>query len=216
MADTKGNGPPADVPASELWTLLEQMPRPSEVVDFPRKMPGSDEAVGQLRIWVLTQQEQMACAVEAERFSKGLLKEKQGAGEENIGYADLYKNEVTVQVLARACRDMNDVERPAFPSSKKLRQLSVDEIGVLARHYLQVQAKLGPIVAYMTPEEEKAWIARLAEAGSVLPLGSVSRDQLEALMLFSACQLHAYWMATSSAGSQDAASSNDTATSDDA
>ena len=204
------NGPPTDVSASELWTLLEQMPRPSAVVDFPRKLPGSDEAVGQIRIWVLTQQEQMACAVEAERFAKRMIEAKQIAGEENTGYQDLYKNEVTVQVLLRACRKVSDVNQAAFPNSEAVRKkLTVDEVGVLARHYIQTQAKLGPIISYMTAEEERAYIARLAEAGDTFPLGLLSPEERDRLMLSMACQLVNYWTDTSSVGSELAASSSE-------
>lgn len=196
------SGPPTDIEASELWTLLESMPRPSEAVDFPRKLPGTNEPVGQIRIWVLTQQEQIACAAEADRAVKSILKEKQQAGEENLAYRDAYQNEVTVQVLWRACRDVANVEKPAFPSPKHIRKLTVDEISVLARHYLQTQTRLGPIVAWLTAEEEKAWIERLAVGGSAIPLGLLSPGAQEALMLSMASQLHASWMAMSSAGSQ--------------
>ncbi len=196
------SGPPKDVSPSELWTALMATPRPWKVVDFPRVDPFTKEPVGQLAIWVLTQEEQIAASAEADRVSKQLLKDPQREGDANIGYTNIYGNEATVQVLYRACRDAKDVTRPAFPSASVLRKhLSVDEISVLAVLYMQVQASLGPIVASMTADEEKLWIGRLADAGDVFPTAVLSLREMEALLLSSAKQLVSFWTATSSAGS---------------
>lgn len=194
-------GPPENVPPSELWTLLSQMPRPWEVVDFPRIDPITREPIGQVAIWVLSQEEQLAASAAADTVAKKILKERQAAGEHNLGYEAVYNNEATVQVLHRACRDVKDLNRSAFPDASKLRKLSVDEVSVLAVLYLQVQAKLGPIIATMSSEEERAWIGRLAEAGNVFPTASLSPREQERLMVSMARQLVSFWTATSSPGS---------------
>lgn len=204
-------GPPTDVSASELWTALTQIPRPWRLVDFPRVDPFTKEPVGQLAIWVLTQEEQIAASAEADQVAKKILKDPQRQGEANVGYENIYNNEATVQVLYRACRDAKDIKRPAFPSASLLRKhLSVDEISVLAVHYMQVQVAVGPIVAAMSPEEEKAWIGRLAEAGDVFPTGQLSQRQLEALLLSMAFQLVSFWTGTSSSGSAPASGQSET------
>ncbi len=203
MSDPTSHGPPADTASSELWSKLITIPRPWEVVDFPRMDPITKEPIGKLAIWCLTQEEQIASAAAADRVAKQLLKEGQKNGEENLGYQDVYRNEATVQVLHRACRDVNDIARPAFPAPGLLRkQLTTDEIGVLAVLYMQVQFKIGPIVARMSPDEEKEWIRRLADGGQVFPTSSLSPREQERLLSSMASQLVSFWTATSSAGSR--------------
>ncbi len=203
-------GPPKDLTPSELWVALTTTPRPFKVVDFPRVDPITKDPVGQLAIWVLTQEEQIAACAEADRVAKQLLKDPQKQGEANIGYENIYNNEATVQVLYRACRDVKDVLRPVFPSASMLRkQLSVDEISVLGLLYMQVQGSIGPIVASMTVEEEKLWITRLAEAGNVFPTALLSQREQEALLLSMASQLASFWTATPSPGSVPASGGTD-------
>lgn len=206
LTEIKGNGPPADTPSSELWSRLITIPRPWEVVDFPRLDPITHEPIGQIAIWVLTQEEQTASSAAADRVAKQLLHDAQKNGEENLGYQNVYANEATVQVLHRACRDVKDIMRPAFPAPGLLRKhLSVDEIGVLATLYMQVQFKIGPIVARMTQDEEKEWIRRLADGGQVFPTSLLSPREHERLLVSMASQLVSFWTDTSFAGSPLAA-----------
>lgn len=194
-------GPPENIEASELWLALTQIPRPHRIVDFPRKIPGTDETVGKVAIWPLTQEEQMACNAEADRFTKELLKDPQKKDEANLGYAHTYANETAVQVLFRACRDPNNIQRAAFPAPKMLRaQLTTDEIGVLFRHYTTTQNEIGPIVAFMTEEEMDAWLVRLGEGGSEFPLDLLTWEMRDQLLLHSASRLCSFWKATTSAG----------------
>ncbi len=204
---TQSSGPPTDIPASELWNILCQIPRPYEIVDVPRNFPGTDKPVGQVAIWVLTQEEQMICATNADRFSKKILKEAPKTGEENRGYDDIYNNAAVVEILCRCCRDATDVTKPAFPSPAEVRsKLSVDEVAVLFRNYLQIQATKGPIISYMDTDTLDAWIRRLAEAGNTLPLGCLSSAAHEDLTL--AQRLHKSLTDMSSAGSAPSDSPN--------
>lgn len=213
MSVNPTSGPPKDLSASELWAALTQIPRPWKVVDFPRVDPFTKESVGKLAIWVLTQEEQIAASAEADQVAKKILKDPQRTGESNVGYENIYNNESTVQVLYRACRDVKDVTRPAFPSASLLRKnLSTDEISVLAVHYLQVQAEVGPIVAAMTPDAEKLWIGRLAEAGDIFPTGLLSLREQERLLLSMASQLVSFWTDTSSPGSGPGSGGSDAMT----
>ncbi len=201
-SSTPSKGPPADVPVSELWAALTSIPRPWQVVDFPRVDPITKEPLGQVAIWVLTQEEQIAASAEADQVAKRVLKDPQRAGEANLGYENIYNNESTVQVLYRACRDIKDVSRPAFPSASMLRkQLSIDEISVLAVLYMQVQASIGPIVSSMTVDEEELWIGRLAQAGNIYPIAALSLREQERLLVSLACRLASSLMVTSSPGS---------------
>jgi hypothetical protein len=195
------SGPPENVEASELWLAITSLPRPHRVVPFPRTLPQSDEPVGELAIWPLTQEEQMAANAEADRFTKKLLKDPQRKEETNLGYEHTYANEVAVQVLYRACRDAKDIQKPAFPSPTSIRaKLSTDEVGVLFSNYTTVQFEVGPIVASMSSEEREAWILRLEEAGSTFPLDSLSWEEKRVLLPFMASRLVDCWTAMCSLG----------------
>lgn len=196
------NLPPDNIEPSELWKLLTSLPRPHRAVPFPRNMPGTDAPVGELEMWPLTQEEQMACNAEADKFTKRLLKDPQKKDEANLGYHHSYTNEVAVQVLYRACRDPKDINRPAFPSPSQMRTtLSTDEVGVLFNQYCTVQQELGPIVAEMSAEEREAWIVRLQEGGTAFPFDTLSWEAQRTLVLSMASQLVSCWMAMCSLGS---------------
>jgi hypothetical protein len=195
------NGPP-NVEPSALWSALQVMPRPFKVVDFPRRHPDTDEPIGQLVMWPLTQNEQMACTGEADRFAKKMLREAQRKDETNLGYETIYSNEVAVQVLYRACRDVNDHSKPAFPLPVELRdKLSADEVGALFALYCSVQVELGPIVTRMSKEEMEAWVKALVEGGQYDPFPLLSLETQHHLLNFMASQLVSFWTRTSSAGS---------------
>lgn len=190
------HAPPSDIPASALWMALASSERPSKVVDFPRfNMKG--EPVGKLRVRVLTQEEQMACASAAERLTKEHLKEGK---KDELGYERLFSDALCVEVLFRACRDESDVNKPAFPSVKQLRQITTDEAAVLFQHYLTVQMELGPTRIEMSDEEAEAWIDRVAEGGSAFPFDLLSSDLQRLLLLHMAFQLRSSPTDKSSAG----------------
>jgi hypothetical protein len=200
--DRPGHPGNEGVEASELWLALTALPRPHRTVPFPRMLPGTDTPVGELAIWPLSQEEQMAANSEADRFTKRLLKDPQQKDQANLGYHHTYSNEVAVQVLYRACRDPRNLERPAFPSPSLMRQrLSTDEVGVLFNHYCTVSSEIGPIVASMSKDEREAWILRLQEGGSAFPFDSLSWEQQRTLVLGMASQLVSCWMAMCSLGS---------------
>lgn len=208
------SGPPDDIAPSELWAALMQLPRPSKDVDFPGKDPGGNP-IGKLKMVVLTQAEHMVCIAAADKVAKELIKEAK-KDEPTLAFDNLFHNAASVEVLARACRDFNDVERPAFPSPKQIRtKFTADQIGQLTRQYLQTQAELGPIVAWMTREEEDAWVAKLAEGGSVFPISFLSVEAQDRLLLSLACRLQKFLTAMSSAGSQLDESSTSSADADE-
>jgi len=177
-------GPP-DIDASALWVQLTALPRPHRVVDFPRMGPDG-EPVGQLAIFVLTQEEQVAANTEAERFSRKLLKDgKRG----DLGYEAIFNNEGAVQVLYRACRDADNLKKPAFPTPNAIREhLTADEVGTLFEHYLTVQLELGPIMASLSQVELDAWVDKIAEGGAYF-LDLLSREMQKALLISMASRL---------------------------
>lgn len=184
---------------SAQWLALMAMPRPSRVVDFPR-LDEHGKPICQIGIWVLTQEEQMAAAAQAEAFTRKLIKDAP-KDQHNDGYSNVYNNAASVEVLFRACRRHDNMKLPFFPASSGVRKLSIDEVAVLMDLYFRVQYETGPIFARMDEQEVDAWIKRLAEGGSAFPLSSLSSDGVKNLALSLACRLHTSSTDTCSAGS---------------
>ncbi len=106
-----------------------------------------------------------------------------------------------MQVLYRACKSPEDINKSAFPSPKQMRELlTTDEIGVLFNQYCTVQSELGPIRAHMSKEEMDAMVLRLQEGGSAFPFDTLSWEQQRTLVLSLASQVVSCWTAISSAG----------------
>ena len=190
-------------PPSNLWLALLQTPRPTKTVPFPRKAPGSEEQIGLVTMWPLTQTEQMDSNAEADRWTKKLMGEPQRQGEVNLGYHHTYANEVAVQVLWRACRNPDDVTKAAFPAPALMRaKFTTDELGVLFEKYISVQYELGPIQAYLTREQAESLILRITRDGSHDPFDSLSSEERRTLVVSMASQLVSCWMAMCSAGLQ--------------
>lgn len=195
-------GPPTNIEPSKLWAALQQAPRPFRVIDFPRQGP-TGEPVGQVAIWVLTQEELMIASAEAEKFAREKLKAVDSINRESFGYDNLYAHEASIQILYRACRDVDDPERrSAFPSPGHIRQhMTSIEVGTLFAHYLTVQAELGPLAATLSDEEIDAWITRIAEGGSAYPFDLLPSELQRTLVLTMARRLRSSSTGTSSAGS---------------
>lgn len=196
-------GPPDDLTPSAAWLALSQQPRPHAVIDFPRYKDG--KAVTQVGMWVLSQEEQTAAQATAEATTRKLLrdvgKEIPRNEEARQGYDDIYNNEGAVEVLFRACRDPVDVKRPFFPSTAAVRSLSVDEVAVLFHHYLHTQASLGPIVSHMSESEYVGWAELLAKGAGVFPLGVLSLQAKNDLIVRLAKDAWSFLTGSSSSGS---------------
>jgi hypothetical protein len=190
----------SDLKPVDLWLAITAMPRPSVIVDFPRNGPDGNP-VGELRIQVLTQEEQILCSAEAERYTKKAIKELPKENEAQLGYQNVYNNSAAVEVLYHCCRKKDAPLEPFFPSRDAIRKfLSPDEVGVLLMHYYTAQTDLGPIVAHLSEVEMDAWIARLGEGGTRFPLDFLSLDALKDLAFSLACRMHSFATATSSPG----------------
>src|SRR3990167_7746043 len=206
IALTPKKEPREEFTPSQTWLALTSIPRPTRAIPLPR-LNDAGEPVGTVLMWPLTQEEIMSANAEADRFTKSLMKDAQKKDEANLGYHYNFTNEVAIQILYRACRDVDDVKRPTFPSPAQMRAaFTADEIGVLFDNYCTVQSEVGPIVAYMSDEEYEALILRLVEGGSAFPFDSLSWEARKALVLFMALRLTSCWMAMSSHGLQPGAS----------
>jgi len=185
------NLPPKDVAASSLFLKLTSVTRPHRITEIPRKGPDG-KPVGEVALVVLTQEEMNAAAAEAERRTRKLLGADIPKKEEaQAGYADVYNNLAAIEILFRACRDVDDTSKNAFRTPHEIQAgLTSDEVGVMFHAYLTVQQELGPIVATMTDDEVETWITVLAEGGSADPLGLLSWGALTNLARTMACRLY--------------------------
>lgn len=197
-------GPPRDVAPQDLWTKLTSTRRPFK--DFTFKARGQDATV---RIVVLTENELMHCRAQADAYAKQEVKRATGDRQSptessSLGYKDIYNNEVVVQIVCCACRDPNgqSVASMAFPNADLARQFfTSDELAVLFNAYCDWQSESGPIIASMTPEEMDAWLDKLQEGGSRVPLAALSSEAKNQLLLHSVSRLSTLRTGNGSAGS---------------
>lgn len=184
------NQPPANVSPSELFRRLTEMPRPHTTFRYPRKDPATRDLVEiEVAIWVLTESELQSARASAELYAQDLLKGNpnklptvavvDGAAEAfrrgSVGYEEIYRNEMVVECVVRAVRDPKNLRLAFFPNAQLARKhCTSDEFAALFEAYCAWQAESGPLVGEMDPETQDAWIARLEEGGSGVPLALLS------------------------------------------
>lgn len=208
MSQTR-NGPPAAISAPDLWTEIAASARAHRLVPFPRKR-ADGTPFGDIAMQVLTQEESKAVTTSTEAFVRKMLKSNEALaqnGEPSIGYATLFENRASEEILFRAARRAGDVNRSFFPAIEEIgRRLTTDEIGVLMFEYRRVQTEIGPIVARLSQEELDAWIERLATGGSAFPLDFLSLGAQSDLLMYMAKRLWISRTDSSSAGGPPAES----------
>jgi hypothetical protein len=185
--------PPKDVKPSELFRKLCEIPRPSEVVDFPRKDPETGEPVGKVRVQVLTMVQHDDARMKAYHW----LKDQKKVNKEDLESTllqEVYGDRVAREVLAMCCLTENPIAgtveagKPKygrlFRNAGDLDTLSADELTVLFTTYEMVQNKYGPNAANIESDEElNAWIEVLSEGAATFPLAGRSWHQLASLCL---------------------------------
>lgn len=196
-------GPPKDVASSDLWRRLSERPRPSK----PFKLTCKDGFDFEIVLWVLTESELHFCRANAQKVAQEILGGEQKSG--NLGYEEIFQNELIVQLVCLACRAAEDPQFPAFPSPKFARQkLTTDEFGVLASAYSEFRREAGPMLSELTAAEMEAWIRVLKDGASRVPLARLSSEAKSDLILH---LVQTFSTATGSAGSPQGGSSQEKA-----
>jgi hypothetical protein len=173
--------PPKDVAPSDLWLALSKRPRPHRTVEFPTK----DGSVGQLALWILTEHELHTCRANAATEARNRLGERSKEGSE-VAYEEIYRNELIVQLVCMACRNISDMRVPAFPTAAIARQcLLTDEFWFLYQAYSLFRAESGPMLSELTPAEMNAWLKVLQEGGSRVPLARLGLEAVIDLLMHS-------------------------------
>jgi hypothetical protein len=176
--------PDPSVEPSSLFTKLLEMPRPSEVIDFPRK-DAQGNPIGQVRVQILTSIEHDR----AREAGTSTLKKRGHANEDLTSPAirEVLSDAIAKELIAMAC--LTDTQQGLDPDGKPLYgrifrnakdvdQLGADEILILFNAYMLVQHKYGPFERNLSKEDIDAWIARLQEGAAEFPLLSLALPQL--------------------------------------
>jgi hypothetical protein len=200
---------PKESHASELWLKLSQRPRPTTRVPFPTR--AGAEPLGDLLLWVLTEDELHAVRSNAQRTARAKLLDGAPIGAElNYGYEDIYRNELQVELIALSARDVDNPIFPVFDNAASARKkLTSDEFAILASAYTQWRLECGPILREVSEAELEGWLKVLQAGASRLPLARLSGEALIDLVLFLVSRLQASSSATGSAGSPPDGSSTD-------
>jgi hypothetical protein len=182
------SGPPKDIPASELFLKLCEIPRPSEVVDFPRVDPDTGKPVCKIRIQVLTMVQHDEARIRAfKKLKKG--RELSAEDMESSLLREVCGDRVAREVLAMSCLHEKPIKGTVeagsprygkfFNNVDELDNLTADELMVLFSTYEIVQHRFGPNRRTIDSDEElNAWIERLKDGASVYPLAGQSWHQL--------------------------------------
>jgi hypothetical protein len=172
-------GPPEDVSPSDLWAKLAE-PRPSQVVDFPRR-DAKGAAIGKVRIQVLRMEDHDTARI---RAHESLKRKAQFQGLQKLEAADMESPAMQAvlgdlsarEILCLACLsdkptpDTADSDAPFYPRLFKdpdalASRVTADEMAVLFSAYQMVQRNFGPFEkTFLTKEDLDAWIVRLMEA----------------------------------------------------
>lgn len=180
------NLPPND-PPNELLLRLLQRPAASALVDLPSRSTNGTP-LAQIRILVLRQEQHDEARSRAEEKLKAQRRVsdlKSTVGAEILGDA------VAKELLAMACHMADPIDptadNPVYPllfrSAQDVGKLSADEVTALFGSYLLVQKKYGPFARDLDEDEVNAWIERLTEGASALPLGQLPSQDVAELCL---------------------------------
>lgn len=183
------SGPNLSISPAQLWVEITKLPRPSRIIDFPRKDQDGN-AVCQLALVVLSPSEQVQCAVEAERYVNNKLGITK-VDERAQGYKTIFDTASTTECLFLSARSAADVNARFFPTSQSIRDhLTADETAVLMQAYVQMTSELGPIISTMSEKDMEAWLERLAVGAEIVsPFYLLSLAQMSDLTKYSAVQL---------------------------
>lgn len=181
--------PPEDLTPDQLWVKMQEIPRPTEVVDFPRKDPTTGRTLSRIRIQVLTVDEHTTARLEGRR--KVMEKYNVKSSElDDFVMQSVVSDVCAKEALKLACLGVNPFSEAdnikrypyMFPTDERINTLSADEIVTLFNTYTLVQAKYGPFSeSVMSDEEYNAWINVLTEGAKVHFLARKNLPQLAEL-----------------------------------
>ena len=177
--------PPADEQPSSLFSKLLEMPRPTEVIDFPRN-DEHGKPVARVRIQVLTSPEHD----QAREMAYKALKKKgyDAADLSSPAIREVLGDAIAKELIAMACLSEENLGEPGgkpiykreFRTGADLDKVGIraDELAVLFSAYELTQNKYGPFERNLSAADVDAWIARLGEGAAEFPLLRLALPQL--------------------------------------
>lgn len=183
--------PPEDLSPEELWVKLQECPRPTEVVDFPRKDPATGRPLSRIRIQVLTVDEHTKARMEGRR--KVMEEHKVASSDlDDVVMREIVSDACAKEALKLACLAVKPFDERAsvkrypymFATDERLSALTSDEVVTLFNAYTLVQQKYGPFSENITTDDEyNAWIRVLTEGARYHFLARKSLLQLAELSI---------------------------------
>lgn len=175
------NQPPKDVEPSELFRKLLELPRPGDVIDFPRKGPDG-KPIDKIRVGALESEIHDSAREKATRhfIDKGYTPEQL----KSLTMREVLSDRIAKELLVFACEtatpqftDSNGhpVYGKIFHSAEEVGKLRAPELEVLFNAYLLIQDKYGP---REHNTDVDAWVRRLTEGGQHFPLLSLDLPEL--------------------------------------
>ena len=165
-------------PSAFVVQLLARAARPHKIVDFLRDAEGN--AAVQIHIRGLSQEEQDLCFANALEYVIRL----QASGVDATGWDtnDLEHNSRASEILAVACRKLDDPSKPFFEHGVvDTRQFGTEELGQLINAYNELKQEFYPELNKLDEKTFEMWIDLIAEGAAKLPFHALSRETLEAL-----------------------------------
>lgn len=185
--------PPTDVSSTELFLKLSAPTRPSEIVDFPRRDPVTRLPIGKVRIQVLNLSEYDEARIRAQHW---LVEKKRIAKDQLDGQAvkEVLGDRIAKELISMACLSVEPIkntEETGFPrymrhfiTADAVDVLTADELEALWMTLQMIQRKYGPYEGNLdSPEQTTAWMKRLVEGGTALPLGALGWHHLVELTI---------------------------------
>jgi hypothetical protein len=134
------------------------------------------------RIYVLSQTEVVQCRSQAYHF----LNDGMGLDPNALVNRDAYADEVTLQILARALRDPDDIGKPLAESVADLRDNTTsDERAAIFDLYVELQREVDPARAEMTEADALEILEHVKKKDSTR-LVDIGSSRLASFLLFMA------------------------------
>ena len=185
--------PPNDVPATDLFLKLSAPTRPSEIVDFPRRDPYTRLPIGQVRMQVLNLAEYDEARIKAQYWiiDKKRIDKAQLDGQ---AIKEVIGDRIAKELISLACLSVEPIkgtEEKGYPrylrhfrSADEVDVLLADELEALWMTLQMLQRKYGPYEGNLeNAEQATAWMKRLVEGGTALPLGQLGWHHLVELTM---------------------------------
>ena len=157
--------PPKDISPQELWSKIIELPRPTKIINFPRKNENG-EFDCQLKLMILTFEDFINSRLNIEKYISSKINELNiDSSELNTIKNTLNQSRYISEILFKTCRDIDDISKPFFPNLDLVDKLiSPEESIILFSEFAEFQSKFAPIG--LNQDENVAWIDKLIIGGS--------------------------------------------------